>query len=201
MYKKFIVFEGIDGSGKTTQAKLLQNYFISQNKNSVLKKEPTDSDIGSLIKKLLEEEISLEKKSEFNKQMMHLFIADRYNHIFNKKNGILELNRQNIITIIDRYFFSTLAYNSNNIEDFNLIKKLHKDFPLPDIIIYIRTSIETSLNRISKRVKRDVYETEEKLKIVHENYENIFKELKSNILIIDGSQSIDSIHNKIIKEL
>lgn len=201
MNKKFIVFEGIDGSGKTTQSKMLQEYFISNDKKSILRTEPTNGKIGILIRELLSDKKYSENNNKFNQQMINLFTADRYDNIYNKTDGILKLNQNNIITILDRYFYSTLAYNSNNIDDFNLIKKLHKNFLTPDLIIYIDIPLNLAMKRILNREQKDIYETEEKLKIVKKNYDKIFNEFNKNILKIDGTENIEIIHKNIIKKI
>ena len=76
---KFIVIEGIDGSGTTTQANLLKGYLISQSKEAIISPEPTDSEIGKLLRKALKDKIfSFENDHIFDQQMALLFAADRH---------------------------------------------------------------------------------------------------------------------------
>jgi len=103
-----------------------------------------------------------------------------------------------------RYFFSSLAYHVNSIEEYNFVKKLNEKFPLPDLTIYIDIPIDISLQRIALRAHQDTYENREKLIKVKENYKRVFEEYNENLLIIDGSKSIQEIHSiikKYVKEL
>jgi dTMP kinase len=195
---KFIVFEGIDGSGTSTQAELLKNYLLDQSVSAVLTTEPSNGPIGNMIREGFKKRIIfVEDEKLFDEQMAYLFAADRHDHLYNKIDGVLALNRKSITTICTRYFFSSLVYHVSNDEEYQFVKKLNEKFPLPDLTIYIDNPIEISLQRISLRAHRDTYENKEKLLKVKKNYERVFSEYNQNLLIIDGNDSIENIHKKI----
>lgn len=195
---KFIVFEGIDGSGTSTQAELLKNYLLDQSVSAVMTTEPSNGPIGNMIREGFKKRIIfVEDEKLFDEQMAYLFAADRHDHLYNKIDGVLALNRKSITTICTRYFFSSLVYHVSNDEEYQFVKKLNEKFPLPDLTIYIDNPIEISLQRISLRAHRDTYENKEKLLKVKKNYERVFSEYNQNLLIIDGNDSIENIHKKI----
>ena len=200
MMGKFIVFEGIDGSGTTTQAELLKEYLLSIGIHTVTTTEPSSGPIGNLIREGFKKRILfVEDKKLFDVQMAYLFAADRHDHLYNEVDGIFSLNKRGITTVSTRYFFSSLAYHVNSIEEYNFVKKLNEKFPLPDLTIYIDIPIDISLQRIALRAYQDTYENREKLIKVKENYKRVFEEYNENLLIIDGSKSIQEIHS-IIKQ-
>lgn len=84
----FIVFEGIDGSGSSTQADLLHQYFLSQNQESVLSPEPSNGKIGKLLREFLANPPSFLSDDLFEQQMAYLFTADRHFHLYNNVDGV-----------------------------------------------------------------------------------------------------------------
>jgi len=202
MLGKFIVFEGIDGSGTSTQAEMLKNFLLDKNIKAVTTAEPSSGPIGNLIRESFKKRVTfVDDPVLFDEQMAYLFAADRHDHLYNLIDGIFTLNKKRITTISTRYFFSSLAYHANNNDEYNFVKKLNEKFPLPDLTIYIDNPVEVSLERISLRAHRDVYENKEKLEKVSANYKKVFTEYNENLLIVDGSLSIDEIHNIIKKEV
>jgi len=202
MTGKFIVLEGIDGSGTTTQANLLKDYLNTQGFDAIVSSEPTESEIGKLIRKSLKEEIfSFKDLHKFDQQMAILFAADRYYHIFNETNGVLALLEKEIHVLSTRYYFSSLAYNTNTVEDFSWIQNLNCKFPQPDVLIYIDIPVEVSLERISKRKFLEVYEHQEKLLKVSSNYQIILEDYAGLLINVDGRESIEKIHQNILKDL
>ncbi len=108
--KKFIVLEGLDGSGTTTQLNMLGKKFSQSNINCFMTMEPTDGCIGKIIRKALKKEIVLDKKT-----LALLFSADRNEHLCGR-DSIREYLARGIWTISDRYFFSSIAYQSLDCE-------------------------------------------------------------------------------------
>lgn len=195
---KFIVFEGIDGSGTSTQAELLKNFLLDQGISAVTTTEPSSGPIGNMIREGFKKRILfVENEKLFDEQMAYLFAADRHDHLYNEVDGIFALNNKKITTISTRYFFSSLVYHVSNDEEYQFVKTLNAKFPLPDLTIYINNPIELSLQRISLRAHRDTYENKEKLIKVKKNYEKVFSDFNQNLLIVDGNDSIENIHKKI----
>jgi len=189
---KFIVFEGIDGSGTTTQAELLFKYLKKQGQKVYLTSEPTKSLIGGLI----ESQISGDWKSS-SECLQLLFTADRAYHL---EKEIIPLLKKKITVICVRYFLSTLAYGNSYIKDKNWLREINKKFILPDITFLLKVSPKTCIKRIKKeRFHKELFEKEDKLKKVYKNYLKFTKEFK-NICLINGERPIKEVFEE-IKEI
>ena len=198
----FIVFEGIDSSGKTTQAELLKNYFLATARQAVISSEPSNGIIGNLIRQALKQRIIFSKNRElFDEQMAYLFAADRHDHLYNDIDGVFKLIRDNYHVISTRYYFSSLAYNGDSAEQLDLVKQLNRRFPDPDLTVYIDLPVEVSLARLQERDLREVYETKTKLTKVRERYRQIFAEYQGRKLAIEGTQDSQQIHRQIVQRV
>ncbi len=197
--KLFIVLEGIDGSGTSTQSELLKNYFISQGEKAIISPEPSSGIIGNLIRQALKKRILFTKDTDlFDEQMAYLFASDRHDHLYNDIDGVFKLIKDGFHVISTRYYFSSLAYNCQTPEQFDFVSKLNHKFPNPDLVIYLDIPVEVSLDRIKERSLKEVYETQTKLTKVRENYLTIFQEYSHHLLIIDATKSQDVIQHQII---
>lgn len=192
--KKFIVFEGIDGSGTSTQIKKLEESFPQK---IITTAEPTKSEIGKFLRKMLSGEFSVDEKTA-----SYLFAADRCEHLYGK-NGIIENLQNDKIVVSDRYFFSSLAYQSVSCGK-ELPKLLNSPFPLPEYLFYFEINPEISLNRVNSRgEKKEIYENLEIQKKTANLYDEIISEYendkshKMKIIRIDASKSIEEIFQKI----
>jgi len=187
---KFIVFEGLDGSGQSTQAQLLKDY-LEENKKVpvVLTKEPTNEPpIGSLIRQILKKEIRVSPAT-----LQLLFCADRSEHLGKVIKPALE---KNTYVISDRYFYSTIAYGSLSLNTDWLIE-VNKPFLSPDVVFLLKVRPQVCMERIDKnRDKIEFFEESEKLKKVWQTYE-ILSQKFSNIRIIDGEKSIKEVFEEI----
>ena len=187
----FIVFEGLDGSGTTTQANLLFKYLKGQRKKVFLTGEPTRSLIGGLI----EGQIAGDWQSS-SECLQLLFTADRAYHL---EKGIIPLLKKGITVICTRYILSTLAYGSIDIKDTKWLINLNKKFIWPDITFLLKVSPKICIQRIKKeRFHKELFEKEEKLKKVYKNYLKFAKKLKSTY-IIDGEKPIKEVGKEIKK--
>lgn len=205
MKGKFIVFEGLDGSGTSTQASLLRDYFLRLNDVAYLTSEPSDGPIGTMIRQAFKGRISFSKgdiPSEsgdlFDHQMAYLFAADRHDHLYNGVDGVFKHLNEGAIVISTRYFFSSYAYHCQSDSDFSLVEDLNSKFPNPDLVVYLKSSVEVSMNRINSRPFRDEYENEKKLRVVSENYDRIFSDYQGELLAIDATKDINEIHECIV---
>lgn len=194
---KFIAFEGIDGSGKSTQISCLTNR-LKQNGISIYNTfEPTDSPIGSVIKQMMTGRIHGQHET-----IAALFVADRLDHLLNVTNGMLSKVAQGITVLTDRYYFSSYAYHSAHVEMDWVIaaNALSAKILKPDINIFLDASPETCIKRLRHgRFHLELYENFETLQSVRDNYFKAFKKLKhaENILIIDADRSADEIADDI----
>lgn len=188
----FIVFEGLDGSGQTTQIALLENYLKSQNKKVHITHEPTDNIIGGLIRGLLTKSWSLN-----NAGMQLLYCADRSHHL--EAEIIPALDARQIV-ISGRYFFSTIAFGSLN-NDITWLETLNEKFPHADITFFIRVSPRECIRRINgSRFRKELFEKEKILEKVIKTYDKIFASKKyKNIHIINGEQSVEKVSQDVIK--
>jgi len=199
--KLFIAFEGIDGSGKSTQVKLLTENLKNAGHKVYFTFEPTDSPIGSVIRNILNHRIEADHKT-----IAGLFVADRLDHLLNKTSGILKKLEEGYTVITDRYYFSSYAYHSTHMPLDWVIEanSLSAELLRPDINIYIDISPETGMKRLnSGRNSVDLFENIENLKNVRDKYFEAFDKLKSKekIFITDGNRSPEIIAQDIWEEV
>ena len=186
----FIVFEGIDVSGKTTQAERLKEYLIQSGEPSVISPEPSTGLIGKLIREALQKPIiAIQNQHRFEEQMAYLFAADRHYHLYNNDDGVFKLIHQDQTHVITpRYYFSSLAYNCHTQAEYDFVSRLNQSFPDPDLVVYLDIPVEVAMSRIAERAKRECYEEEKKLTQVSQNYERIFETYSGLLLTLDGTQ-------------
>ncbi|NLC92804.1 MAG: dTMP kinase, partial [Treponema sp.] len=147
--KNFIVYEGIDGSGTSTQIQMIAN---TNKIKFAATSEPTKNETGLFLRKMLKGDFSIDERTA-----AYLFAADRCEHIYGK-NGILELLKQGKTVISDRYFFSSLAYQSS-VCGKELPRLLNSPFPLPEYLFYFKINPEISLKRVNSRNEtKEIYE-------------------------------------------
>lgn len=199
---KFISFEGPDGSGKSTVAKLFYEYLKNNNINTILTREPggTNNPTAERIRNIVldSKDLLINSKTE-----ALLFAASRAQHV---SDLILPSIEQGITVICDRYIDSSLAYQGHardlGIEQIYAINKFATDGLLPDVTFFIDVSTDVGLDRIknNKRAKSDRLDEEshEMHLKAYEGYQIVLKKWPSRFVIIDGSQSIDNVLGDVI---
>jgi len=189
---KFIVFEGLDGSGQSTQSKLLKEFLTKKRHQVLLTKEPTiDSQAGKKIRKILDK-----KKKIPAAELQKLFVRDRKEHL---ENLILPALKKRKIVISDRYFFSTFAYGTASGLDLGWLIKMNSHFLLPDLTLLLKVSPQVCIDRIEKRGDaRTLFEKKEQLKKVWQVYKLFPKKFK-NVEMIDGQKTIKEVQNQVKK--
>ena len=156
----FIVIEGLDGSGKTTQARLLVQKLRSGH-NVVYTTEPSRGKIGSFIRECyLFEEKRLDSATE-----ALLFAADRIEHI---QNEVVPALNKGLLVISDRYLYSSLAYQGSTGLSLEWIEAINKHALKPDLAVFIDLAPETVMQRLNR--KKSVMETLETQRQVREVY-------------------------------
>lgn len=196
--KNFWVLEGLDGAGTTTQLKKIDKGLSETGKAYMITAEPTASETGRIIRRVLSGEFSVPQST-----VARLFSADRDNHLYNPENGIIKNINEGKIVVSDRYFFSSLAYQSIGF-DFDTVMLINSSFPYPEYVIYIDTPVEDCIKRIDSRgQEKEIYEKYEYQVKVKEGYEKCFKTLPEGctLIRIDGSLSREEIYEEIKNKL
>ena len=195
MKNLFIVFDGLDGSGKGEMIKRLEKYFIDKKFKVLVTREPTDGDYGKEIKRVLREEkdplVSAEKCLIF-------FVKDREDHLTNDILPFLEKGT----VICDRYYYSTLAFQHTQGIDMEKVVFQNMNFRTPDITFILDLPAEIALERVAKRGKeKEKFEKLEFMKQLRLNFLQLKEELEDNIRIIDASKSKEEVFEQIKKEI
>ena len=196
----FIVFEGIDGAGKTTQVDLLAQNLASLGREVSLSAEPTTLATGKAIRRALSGE---EKKSEC--EMAAMFVLDRIAHNINSEIGIRALTERGIDVISDRYYYSSLAYQGTA-TDYEWVKAMNINSPeirRPDLCIYLDLLPEQSLERISRgRESLEIYENIEKLTAVRAKFLSVVEDLRrdgESIYVVNAARAAEDIAKEIFE--
>jgi len=182
-----INLEGIDGCGKSTQSKFLMNKFEENNEKTIILKEPTNGKHGKKLWEMLSGKI--EATTE---QILDLFVMDRKEHVKEKINPALNEGK---IVLMDRYYYSTMAYQAAAGIDINRIRKDNEFAPKPDIVLIFDLPADLAMKRVRGHSVADVFEKEEHLEKVREAYLN----LKSDPLvrIIDSTRTPEQIFEEV----
>ena len=164
----FVVLEGIDGAGKSTQAKLLGERLTARGQKVVLSREPTMGQYGKLLRESAQTgRLSIEEEVE-------LFLKDRREHV---DELILPRLREGCVVIVDRYYFSTAAYQgARGVDPQELIRRNEEFAPEPDLLVLFDLPVEDGLARVRARGdKADHFEQLEQLRRVREIFLSINK--------------------------
>ena len=197
----FLVLDGIDGSGKSEQVKLLHNYLFSKNKKYriLTTREPTNGIYGAEIRRMLKEEKNPLNNAE---KLLDLFTKDRAEHL--KKTILPFLEHSNDIecniVISDRYYYSTIVFQHSQGLDIKKIIGQNKQFRQPDIAFILDLPPETALERIGHREK-EKFEKLEFMKKIRKNFLSLKNHLDDNIIIIDASKTKEKVFEDIKKEI
>lgn len=181
---KFIVFEGIDGCGKTTQIARLRDALCAMGRQVSLTAEPTDSPTGKLLRAALS---GADPRSP--SEMAALFTLDRIGHNLGA-NGIGEALASGKDVLCDRYYYSSLAYQGS-LCDYDWVRHMNLDCPdirRPDLCVFLDLSPAESLARISARGNAaEIYEKEESLRLFRSTFLRVFETLPDRTAIIDAA--------------
>lgn len=201
----FISFEGGDGSGKTTQLRLLESYLVFQGRPCLSTREPGGTPLGKMIRRVLlevgEEEISSPTE-------LFLYLADRAQHVREVIQPALESGK---LVLCDRFTDSTLAYQGyGRGVDLEILRHLNRVASCgisPDLTFLLDCPVEIGLSRTAKRVVGTEFSKERENRFereridFHEKVRRGFLELaqaeKERICVLDASRSIQEIHQEI----
>ena len=187
-----IVFEGTDGTGKSTQLSLLANYLQSKKYPVVTTREPTEGKYGQLIRQLY-----LQRDSCTPDEELELFLADRKEHVNKVINPALTSGK---IVLCDRYYLSTVAYQGANGFDVDKLISLNDFAPAPDIALLFQVPLDISLKRITDGRGEELndFEQIENLQKVATLFESLSMPF---IKKINAHGSIDDVHSKVLSQV
>ena len=184
-----IDLEGIDGCGKSTQSKFLMEKFEENNEKSIILKEPTSGKYGKKLWEMLSG-----KREAATEQILDLFVMDRKEHVDDKINPALKEGK---IVLMDRYYYSTMAYQAAAGIDVNRIRKDNEFAPKPDIVLIFDLPADLAMKRVKGHSVADVFEKEEHLEKVREAYLNLRED--PIVRIIDSTRTPEEIFDEVWK--
>ncbi len=195
----FIVLEGIDGCGKSTQIEAVTQWIRMTGCPVHTTFEPTDGPVGRLIREMLSGRIAVDQRT-----IALLFAADRSDHIVNETNGIKKKTAEGTVVLCDRYYFSSYAYHGRylDMEWVIQLNKVNSDLLKPDITLFIDADPQLCLDRIQKDRKHlDMYERLDIMTQVRDSYLAAFEKLKNQetVVVIDGNRTVQAVQAQIRK--
>ena len=184
-----IDLEGIDGCGKSTQSKFLMKKFEENNEKTIILKEPTSGKYGKKLWEMLSG-----KREATTEQILDLFVMDRKEHVDDNINPALKEGK---IVLMDRYYYSTMAYQAAAGIDVNRIRKDNEFAPKPDIVLIFDLPADLAMKRVKGHSVADVFEKEEHLEKVRAAYLNLRDD--PLVRIIDSTRTPEEIFDEVWK--
>lgn len=198
---RFFALEGIDGSGKSTQLKLLAQRLEQAGRPCLTTCEPTHRPMGALLRQVLTRQVRCDSRV-----VAPLFVADRLDHLLNEENGLCKAVEDGLTVLTDRYYFSSYAYQS---VDLPLEWVIEANRPCAELLrptatIFIDVEPELALERIAQnREGTELFETMERLTRTREQYFRAFEAQKDveQVIVLPGNQSVDAIAQAIWEQV
>ena len=194
---RFLVFEGIDGSGKSTQVRLLAERLRGMGIPCDKTMEPTDGPFGSQIRQVLTGRIQADPRV-----LAPLFVADRLDHLLKPGNGLSTRVQAGVTVLCDRYYYSNYAYQS---ADLSMDWVIEANAPCreilrPDLCLFLDVDPDAALERITRnRDHTELFEKKSRLVRTREDYREAFRRIagEEHIVTIDGSGTKEEIAERI----
>lgn len=197
---KLIAIEGIDGAGKTTQAKELVKHLNKTGYNASYSKEPTEDVIGNFIReKILTGNMKISPLA-----LQYLFNADRAMHM----EKIEKLLDQGMTIVMDRYFWSSVAYGMIELKKpqewyytvFSMLSFYHQ-FLVPDTTFFLEIPHAVAVERILESKKHgEIFDNGHSLKIIEKNYERLLEEFPKEFTLVDANRSREDVAKELFGE-
>ena len=193
----FFALEGIDGSGKSTQLKLLAQRLEQAGRPCLTTCEPTPGPIGTLLRQVLTGKVRCDSRV-----VAPLFAADRLDHLLNEENGLCKAVDNGLTVLSDRYYFSSYAYQSVDLP-LEWVIELNRpcaQLLRPTATLFIDVEPELALARIAQnRESTELFETRERLTRTREQFFRAFDALKGEerVIILPGDSSVEEISQAI----
>ena len=175
--------EGIDGCGKSTQSKLLQEKLEEEGEKVIILKEPTKRPHGQKLWDMLHG-----KRKATNEEILELFVLDRKQHVDEKIQPALDDEE---VVLMDRYYYSSMAYQVAGGIDVEEIREKHAFAPKPDIVLIFDLPVSIALERVKGHSDADEFEKEEHLEKVRVAYLDL--ENDPLVRIVDATRTPEEI--------
>lgn len=194
---KFVVLEGIDGSGKSSQVGPLVKRLEGLGVRCRADREPTGGPVGVLIRQGLTGQTVLDPRV-----IAALYAADRLDHLVNGENGLCSAIEGGITVVSDRYYFSSYAYHSVDVDMKWVIgaNSLSAELLRPTVTVFLDVAAEEAMERIRRnRDHEELFEKEERLRRTRELYFEAFERLRDveNVAVVDGSGTEEEVAERI----
>jgi dTMP kinase len=192
---KLIVFEGIDGCGKSTQIKMLAEALRAKGREVAVTAEPTETETGKMLRRALSGAMPATPC-----QMAAMFTLDRIVHN-TAEGGIRDTLQKGADMLSDRYYYSSLAYQGS-LCDYEWVKGMNVNCPdirRPDLCIFLDISPKEALTRIGKRGEtKEIYEKEDTLTTFRDTFLRVFQTLGDNVAVIDASGTPEEVAARVL---
>jgi len=200
MSAPFIVFEGIDGAGTTTQANRLVSALAAAGRRAHFTREPSDGPIGNQLRQALAGRLVRPDRKRLTPETLALlFAADRVDHVASEIEPLLA---KGVVVVCDRYVLSSVAYQGQELDP-AFVRGINARAGPPDLTLFIRVSPEEALSRRRKgrHLADDLYEALETQRRVARAYDDAAKAYRRThkVKTIDGEQSIDAVAAECLK--
>jgi len=196
----FVVFEGGDGSGTSTQLALLGEQLARSRPHGPTffpTAEPSGGAISRLIRSALKNDPPLLPDT-----LARLFAADRGEHLY-ASDGIIERCKRGELVVCDRYVPSSLVYQGIECDE-TLPRSLNRSFPAPELLLFFDLDPQTALERLGSRPSLEIYERLDFQKKVRERYHAIVSEYRAagvRVEVIDASQSVEKVAEEVWSQI
>ena len=192
-----MALEGIDGSGKSTQLQLLLERLRARGVECRGTREPSDGPVGAMVRQILTGRVTAD-----HRVIAGLFAADRLDHLVNRRDGILEQVRSGVTVVTDRYYFSSYAYHSVDVDMDWVIdsNRLSAELLRPDATIFLDVPVRRALERIGQnRSHTELFEKEDRLTATREKYLEAFERLrdKETVAVIDAGGDVETVAERV----
>ena len=181
--------EGIDGCGKSTQSKLLLEKLEGEGEKVIILKEPTKRPHGQKLWDVLHG-----KRKASNEEILELFVLDRKQHVEEKIQPALD---DGTVILMDRYYYSSMAYQVAGGIDVKEIREKHAFAPKPDVVLIFDLPVSVALERVKGHSDADEFEKEEHLEKVREAYLDL--ENDPLVRIVDATGTPEEIFGNVWK--
>jgi dTMP kinase len=188
---QLIVFEGIDGSGKTTLSRMFHDHLLAAGGPAVWMREPTDSPLGEKIRRLARDRDAISIQKELD-----LFLEDRR---WDVETNILPALRSGTSVVMDRYYYSNACYQGARGLDPEAILATNRRFaPEPDVVFIIDVDVDRALERIG-RARQGVARLFEKKEFLERVRHNYLALRGANLVLIDGNPGLETVMAEILR--